>query len=71
MKVMIRLLGPAAVLLVMGAVIVGIVCPTSGAAAVVYCSAVGGGILLGVLGAMILAVHALRAVEHPRSCPQR
>lgn len=56
---MTRLLGPVGVLVGVVAVIIGALLQASGAAGVVFCSVIGGGILLIVVGGGLWLIRAL------------
>jgi hypothetical protein len=61
---MAKVLAPVIVLLGVVVAVAGLIFQASGAAAVVYCSVVGGGLVLIAAGAVIWSVHTLRDRKH-------
>ena len=57
---MTKILAPLSVLVGVVAIIAGIFFQVTGAAAAVYCSVIGGGILLLVIGGAFWAAHAVK-----------
>lgn len=59
-----RVIGPVGVLLGVVAIVAGVFLQLSGAAALVYCSVIGGGILLLLAGGVVWSIHAVRDRQH-------
>lgn len=62
-----RMLAPVAAVVGVLVIIVGIFFQVTGASAVVYCSVIGGGIVLFAIGGGIWTVHALKNRRQQRS----